>query len=67
MTVGHAGTKALTGRGSPTKPSHLAAGTGLVDEHRHRVEIKLTVEPGLPLLQDVGTIPPRGMRGLFGL
>ena len=66
MRVRHSGPEALTLRGSAAEPGHLGAGAGLVDEHEPRgVKIGLAVEPSLTLLQDVGTILLRGVRGLF--
>jgi hypothetical protein len=45
---------------------HVGGGPGLVDEHEtFRVQINLTIEPVVPLLQDVGPALLDGMSSLF--
>jgi hypothetical protein len=45
---------------------HVGGGPGLVDEDETLgLQIELAIEPGLALLQDVGTVLLDGMASLF--
>lgn len=47
-------------------PRHVGRGPGFIDEDQLvRIEIELAIEPGLPLLYDIGAILLRRMGGLF--
>jgi hypothetical protein len=66
MAVRHAGPASLAARCSSAQPRHPGRQAGLVDEDETSgVEVELTVEPGLPALQDVGTLLLQCMCGLF--
>ena len=66
MTVRYADAQTLPFWGPAVAPRHIGRSPGLVDEDEPvRVEVGLTVEPGFPPRQDVGTILLRGMRRLF--
>ena len=61
---GHA--QPLAARAAAVGARHVGARPGLVDEDEPLgVEVGLAVEPGLPPLQDVGTVLLGGVRGLF--
>ncbi len=66
MTMRYADAQTLPFWGPAVAPRHIGRSPGLVDEDEPvRVEVGLTVEPGFPPRQDVGTILLRGMRRLF--
>ena len=66
MTMRYADAQTLPFWGPAVAPRHIGRSPGLVDEDEPvRVEVGLTVEPGFPPRQDVGTILLRGMRRLL--
>ncbi len=57
MAMWNANPQALPARGSSVAARHVGRSPSLVDENEpRRVEVELPFEPGLALLQDVGTI-----------
>jgi hypothetical protein len=66
MSMGNAHPQALPSRAAPVQASHLGGRAGLVDEHQpFRVEIQLTVKPGLACGSDVGPVALAGVGGFF--
>ncbi len=66
MAVGNAGPQALASRCSTVAPGHVGGGPGLVNEDQaFRVEVELTLEPGLAPPQDIGAVLLGGRRRLF--
>jgi hypothetical protein len=64
--VWHAGPASLAARRSSAQACHLGRQTGLIDEDETGgIEVELAVEPGLPALQDVGTLLLQCVCGLF--
>ena len=66
MAVGHACPEPLASFGSAMATSHVRGKPGLVDEDETvRIEIRLTIEPVPPPLQDVRPILLARMGGLL--
>ncbi len=66
MPMRHAGPATLTERRSSAQARHLRGEAGLINEGElRRVEIELTLEPGLPTPQNVGAVLLQCMCGLF--
>ena len=66
MAVRDADTQAFAAAAAAVGPRHAGRSPGLVDEDQaFGIEIELALEPGLALLQDVGSVLLRRVRGLF--
>jgi len=66
MAVREAHLQALTLRAAAMAAGHVRRSPRLVDEHEaFRFKIDLSVEPVPTLLQDVGTVLPDRVPGLF--
>jgi len=66
MAVGHAGLEALASGGATMAAGHLGRCPRLIDEHQPgRIEIELTIKPGLSPDQDVRTALLVRVRRLF--
>lgn len=66
VAVREAHAQALAFRAAAMTAGHIGGGPGLVDEHETLGgKIKLSVEPLVPLFQDIGTVLLYGMASLF--
>lgn len=66
VAVWHASPEPFTPQAATVPPRHVRRGPGFVDKDQFvRIEIELAIEPGLPLLYDVGAILLRRVSGLF--
>ncbi len=66
MPMGDRGAAATAAFGSAIAPRHLGRRPGLVDKDQLAgVEIRLTVEPGLPAAPDIRPLLLAGVRGFF--
>ncbi len=66
MPMGHRCPAALTAPGPAMAPGHLGRSAGFVDEnHPLGFQVRLSLEPGLPVAQDVSSLLLGRVRGFF--
>lgn len=66
QAVRHPGSEPLAAPAAAVAARYVRRGPGLVDEHQaFRIQVRLALEPGLPLAQDVKTLLLRGMPRFF--